>query len=115
MKGITHFVTGVAIATFFPEVVQQAAGGSLMPMLGGIGGILPDTLDFRFARYLERYDVEIDPGAEPDAQAIVRLTCSGAPCVADALHIRSKARYNDGSPVESITLWPMDGIIFRWD
>jgi len=36
MKGIAHFVTGVTIATFFPEVVQQAAGGSVLPMLGGI-------------------------------------------------------------------------------
>lgn len=54
MKGIAHFITGVAIATFFPEVVQQAAGGSLLPMLGGIAGILPDTLDFKFARYLKR-------------------------------------------------------------
>ncbi|MBN1810898.1 MAG: metal-dependent hydrolase [Anaerolineae bacterium] len=70
MKGITHFITGVAIATFFPEVVQQAAGGSLLPMLGGIGGILPDTLDFKFARYFERYDLEIDPGPEPDARQI---------------------------------------------
>jgi membrane-bound metal-dependent hydrolase YbcI (DUF457 family) len=70
VKGITHFVTGVAIATFFPEVVHQAMDGSLMPMLGGIGGILPDTLDFKFARYFERYDVEIDPGAEPDPQDI---------------------------------------------
>lgn len=70
MKGIAHFITGVAIATFFPEVVQRAADGSLLPMLGGIAGILPDTLDFKFARYFERYDVEIDPGPEPDAQQI---------------------------------------------
>ena len=70
MKGIAHFITGVAIATFFPEVVQQAAGGSLLLMLGGIGGILPDTLDFKFARYFERYDLEIDPGPQPDARDI---------------------------------------------
>jgi membrane-bound metal-dependent hydrolase YbcI (DUF457 family) len=70
MKGIAHFITGVAIATFFPEVVQQAAGGSVLPMLGGIAGILPDTLDFKFARYFERYDLEIDPGPEPDARDI---------------------------------------------
>jgi hypothetical protein len=54
MKGIAHFVTGVAIATFFPEVVESAAQGSLLPMLGGVAGILPDTLDFKFVRYLER-------------------------------------------------------------
>ncbi|MGD1993531.1 MAG: metal-dependent hydrolase [Anaerolineae bacterium] len=70
MKGIAHFITGVAIATFFPEVIRRAADGSLLPMLGGIAGILPDTLDFKLARYFERYDVEIDPGLEPDAQQI---------------------------------------------
>jgi membrane-bound metal-dependent hydrolase YbcI (DUF457 family) len=70
MKGISHFITGVAIATCFPEVVQQAAGGSLLPVLGGVAGILPDTLDFKFARYFETHDLEIDPGPEPDARAI---------------------------------------------
>ena len=70
MKGIAHFLTGVAIATFFPEVVQQAAGGGLLPVLGGVAGILPDTLDFKFVRYFERYDLEIDPGPEPDAGEI---------------------------------------------
>lgn len=70
MKGIAHFITGVAIATFFPEVVERAASGSLLPMLGGVAGIFPDTLDFKFARYFERYDLEIDPGANPDARDI---------------------------------------------
>jgi len=70
VKGISHFITGVALATFFPEVVQAGAQGSLLPMLGGIGGILPDTLDFKFARYFERYDLEIDPGPEPNARDI---------------------------------------------
>jgi hypothetical protein len=70
VKGIAHFITGVAIATFFPEVVRGAAGGSLLPVLGGVAGILPDTLDFKFARYFERYGLEIDPGLEPDAGKI---------------------------------------------
>jgi len=70
LKGIAHFITGVAIATCFPEVVRQTAHGSLLPMLGGVAGILPDTLDFKFARYFERYDLEIDPGPEPDAREI---------------------------------------------
>ncbi|RLC70922.1 MAG: hypothetical protein DRJ03_23235 [Chloroflexi bacterium] len=70
MKGISHFATGVALATFFPEIVQAAAEGSLLPMLGGVGGILPDTLDFKFARYFEKYDLEIDPGSDPDPEAI---------------------------------------------
>jgi hypothetical protein len=70
LKGITHFITGVAVATFFPEVVQQAAAGSLLPTLGGIADILPDTFDFKFARYFEPYNLEIDPGPEPDARQI---------------------------------------------
>ncbi len=70
MKGIAHFATGAALATFFPAVVQAGAEGSLIPVLGAIGGILPDTLDFRFARYFEAYDLEIDPGPEPDAAAM---------------------------------------------
>ena len=70
MKGIAHFVTGVAIATFFPEVVASAAEGSVLPVLGGIAGILPDTLDFKFVRYLEKYDVEIDPGPEPNPREV---------------------------------------------
>ncbi len=79
MKGISHFITGVALATFFPEVVASGAAGLLIPMLGGIGGILPDTLDFKFARYFETYDVEIDPGPDPDpaviADALVEAMC----------------------------------------
>lgn len=71
MKGITHFASGVAIATFFPYVVQQGAAGGVLPVLGGIGGILPDTLDFKFARYFERYDDEVDPDPNaPDPQEI---------------------------------------------
>jgi membrane-bound metal-dependent hydrolase YbcI (DUF457 family) len=70
MKGISHFITGVALATFFPEVVRAGGQGSLLPMLGGIGGILPDTLDFKFARYFEHYGKEIDPGPDPDPGAI---------------------------------------------
>ncbi len=72
MKGIAHFVTGVAIATFFPEVVERAAAGSVLPVLGGMAGVLPDTIDFRFVRFFEEYDLEIDPGPEPDAHEVAQ-------------------------------------------
>lgn len=87
MKGIAHFITGVAIATFFPEVVRAGAAGALLPMLGGIGGILPDTFDFKFARYWERYDVEIEPGINPDPEVI-----------AEALVQAMRAAYESGKP-----------------
>jgi len=48
----------------------------------------------------------------PENQNYVRMRCQGgAPCIADALHLRSRARYNDGSPAAKIILQPLDGII----
>ena len=57
MKGITHFVSGVAIASCFPVAVDSIyqSKGLLLP-LGGLFAILPDTLDFRFTRYLWKSD-----------------------------------------------------------
>jgi hypothetical protein len=77
MKGIAHFATGIAVATFFPQVVYGAAQAlSFGPLLGGLAGLMPDTLDFKFVRYFERVDDEIDPGCIitatglPDPQAM---------------------------------------------
>jgi membrane-bound metal-dependent hydrolase YbcI (DUF457 family) len=72
MKGIVHFLSGLAVATFFPEAVTLAAAqSSLILVLGGIGGLLPDTLDFRLSRFMERPDVDIDPHpAHPNPQEI---------------------------------------------
>ena len=62
MKGIAHFTTGVAVSTFFGEAVRIAAEQqSFILLLGGIFGILPDTLDFKFGRYLDKPDYEIEP------------------------------------------------------
>jgi len=36
-------------------------------------------------------------------------------CVADALHVRSQSRYNNGQPVSTVRLQPMDGIILPSD
>jgi hypothetical protein len=47
----------------------------------------------------------------PADNAYVRINCQGAPCVADALHLRSLSRYNDGSYVDRVFLQPLDGII----
>lgn len=71
MKGITHFISGIAVATFIPDAVHQAAAGSPILALGGLFGLLPDTLDFKFVRYLQRFDDEIDPAPlAPQPQAI---------------------------------------------
>ncbi|MFN8595742.1 MAG: carbohydrate binding domain-containing protein, partial [Anaerolineae bacterium] len=49
----------------------------------------------------------------PLAKAYVRLRCQGAPCIADAIYLRSWARYNDGSLAPSVTLQPLDGIVLQ--
>jgi hypothetical protein len=57
-------------------------------------------------------EVQLAPGDAP----YVRMTCTGsAPCIADALLLRSQARYNDGSTATQVTLQPMDGIVLRRD
>ena len=62
MRGLTHFIVGIAIATFFKSLVTGAAvEDSLLILLGGIFGLLPDTIDFKFMVYLEEHDVTIDP------------------------------------------------------
>jgi len=57
----------------------MAADGSILPVLSGVAGLLPDVLDFRFVRYFEAYDLEIDPGPEPDPQEIVERV-AGSMC-----------------------------------
>jgi membrane-bound metal-dependent hydrolase YbcI (DUF457 family) len=70
MKGISHFLAGIAAASFIPGVIESAAQGSYLILLGGVFGLLPDTLDFKFARYFDRAEsVDPDP-AHLDPQAI---------------------------------------------
>jgi hypothetical protein len=53
-----------------------------------------------------------DAYLSPADGAFVRASSQdGAPCIADAVHVRSAARYNDGSPAPVVTLQPMDGIV----
>ena len=76
MKGIAHFASALAVASFLPQVVERSAQGSLVLLLAGIGGLMPDTLDFRLARFLPKPDLEIDadscsaPSGGLDAQVV---------------------------------------------
>ena len=51
----------------------------------------------------------------PTDHARLRLIATNTPCVADAVWIRSTARYNDGQPATHVRLPPMDGIILQRD
>jgi len=62
MKGITHFIMGIMALTFIKSfVVGAVLEDSLVILLGGIFGLMPDTLDFKFLVYMETHDVVIDP------------------------------------------------------
>jgi hypothetical protein len=80
LKGISHFTSAVAAATFIPGVVALAAQErSLILVLAGVFGLLPDWLDFKIARYFEPADETLEPnGLDFDAQAL-------ADQIADAL------------------------------
>jgi membrane-bound metal-dependent hydrolase YbcI (DUF457 family) len=107
MKGIAHFLTGVALATCVPGVIPLAREGSLLPVLGGIAGLLPDYLDFRFVRYLTRYDVEVDPApmlvhipsAPWHSMALpAELAREAAAYVVDLLAETMRDAYESGAP-----------------
>lgn len=72
MKGLTHYISGVAAATFFSQAMQMSQlENSFIIVLGGIFGILPDTLDFKFGQFFEKYDYIVDPDPiNPDPQMI---------------------------------------------
>lgn len=76
MKGFTHFISGLAVTSCVPGVVEAAASGQpLYFILGGAAGLLPDTIDFKWIRFVYRYDVVV----QPDPLAL------NAPLIADAL------------------------------
>ena len=85
MKNIAHFATGLVAASFVPGVMEQAAQGSLLIALGGACAMLPDLLDFRIMRYLQRRDVNIAPDpAQPDPQPIAeQIAAQMHSCVQD--------------------------------
>lgn len=82
MKGITHYITGITITSFFPAAISAAVNGNpLYFLLGGFCSIIPDTLDFKWLRYHHKHDMEIVPDplavdpqqiAEATAEAINR-------------------------------------------
>lgn len=80
MKGLTHFVSGIAAATFIPQVVEMSANrtdvstgaaSSFILLLAGAYGLLPDTMDFKMGQFFSVADYEVDPDPRnPDPQAM---------------------------------------------
>jgi len=84
MKGIAHFISGVAVASFCPWAVEAAQNGNpAFFILGAVVGILPDTVDFKFYRFFYSHDIRIEPCAEeldpqPIADAVAAAVSAAA-------------------------------------
>ncbi len=87
MKGFSHFLSGMAAASCFPETVLEASQGNpLYFILGGVFALLPDTLDAKLCRYFYRHDAEVIPDPlAPDPHLI-------ANAVAAAIHTAAAHR-----------------------
>ncbi|MEM0355955.1 MAG: metal-dependent hydrolase [Desulfurococcaceae archaeon] len=70
MRGLTHFISGMAVATFFPELTNDLLQGNLTPIIAGVSAYLPDFIDFKIKRIVEKWDVEVDP-APPDERTLI--------------------------------------------
>lgn len=70
MKGLTHFMSGVALSTFLQAPVSMCwEERSFILVLGGLFGIMPDTLDFKVGQFFSKVDIEVDCDPnEPDPQ-----------------------------------------------
>lgn len=103
MKGITHFLTGVATASCFPMAIQTAfAEKSFLMVYGGFCGVLPDTLDFKFARYFWKFDhvvsltednLDAKLAAETVARSIDEAAATGKPVRVKLNVIRISTNY----------------------
>lgn len=104
MKGISHFITGVASASFFPWSVQAAVDGNpLYFIIGGAFGLLPDTLDFKLYRFFYKHDLYVDPDpAAPDPQAIADQL---ADALATAYHEKREFRMKLNTIKLSADMW----------
>ncbi|WP_148883062.1 metal-dependent hydrolase [Thermococcus aciditolerans] len=61
MRGFTHYISGLAAATFFAALVGDLRLGILIPVIAAAAAYSPDFVDFKFGKFLERRDYEIDP------------------------------------------------------
>nr|HMN27979.1 carbohydrate binding domain-containing protein [Caldilineaceae bacterium] len=102
------------ITAWWPAAPQAGAWSqnATYEVIAGGQVVASQTVDQRLGG--DQWHLIAQAPLRAEDQPFVRLQCAGpAPCVADALHIRSTARFNDGSPVDKVKLQPMDGIILR--
>jgi hypothetical protein len=102
------------LSAWWPAAPASAAwsSGGRYDILDASGTVVASVeLDQRTNgdRWNEIATLPLGPGAR------VRLTAQNGLSCADAILVRSKARFNDGRPTTSVTLEPMDGLILERD
>ena len=76
MKGLTHFMSGVALASFVPAAMKlgnnRIGDASYIMALAGLFGIMPDTLDFKVGQFFSKaeYNVDVPDPKNPDPQSM---------------------------------------------
>jgi hypothetical protein len=106
MKGFSHFISGIALASFLPSTIDLSRQGSFVLLLAGLGGMMPDVIDFRFSRYAREPDIEICPDPDsPDPQQIVDQILAAIE-LAHQSHKRVSIRFD--------TARPSSGLRFRY-
>jgi membrane-bound metal-dependent hydrolase YbcI (DUF457 family) len=84
MKGFTHFISATALASCVPGAAAYAVEHtSYILVLGGVFGLLPDTLDFKLNRFLHHYDYMYEPAQDPDPQEIAEVLAAHIQRAAD--------------------------------
>ena len=72
MRGLVHYLSGLAVAALFASLARDAIHGSLAILIPAIYGYLPDFVDFKFLKYAESWDYEVKPNwkdADPQEMA----------------------------------------------
>ncbi|MEM1803984.1 MAG: metal-dependent hydrolase [Desulfurococcaceae archaeon] len=64
MRGWTHYISGLAMTTFFPSLIGDLASANLLPLVAGVYAYLPDFIDFKLKRFFWRRDVTVDPAPQ---------------------------------------------------
>ena len=79
VKGIVHFTIGVSIASCLPQAISAgAAGNPLYFILGGVFGLLPDTIDFKFCRFFCHLDAQVTPDPSRKDPQMIANAVAGA-------------------------------------
>lgn len=120
MRGFTHFLSGLSIATFFKSLLKDALNGGLWMLVPAAFAYLPDFLDFKIYKHFEKWDYIIKPKyddmnpqeiAETIAKAIdeayetgkdVRLKCFTARAPGDVYRKYSVRFRSDKNEIEVV-------------